>query len=131
MKATAHLRRIVTLAGAVAALSVLAPAAAHADQIGWGGTVLPGTTQCFARYAGPGVYQLRAEGDATRMGARFRLKYNGNVIDATPSDRVTRYSAERRAPFFPGPGTYEICAANHYSTNTLVNLRILFNSEFV
>jgi hypothetical protein len=84
-------------------------------------------------FAASGVYQVRAEGDANRKGARFRFLYNGSVLEATSTDTVARFSAERRSSSgnYPGPGTYEICAANHYGTPTLVNLHILFNTEFV
>jgi len=125
--------RIATIAGATAALAVLAPSAAQADTIGWGGTVQPGQTQCFSRTAASFVYQVRAEGSATRAGARFRFLYNGVVLNASPTDTATAFAAERRTAYgnYPGSGTYTICAANHHATSTLVNLRILVNNEFV
>jgi hypothetical protein len=118
---------------ALATLAVLTPATAHAEPIGWGGTIQPGQVYCFTRYAASGVYQVRAEGDATRGGARFRFLLNRGVLQASQTDTTTRFSAERRTSLgnYPGPGLYEICAANHAGTPTLVNLRILFNAEFV
>jgi hypothetical protein len=129
----ARIRRSALIAGTAAALAVLAPSAAQAEPIGWGGTVLPGQVQCFSRVAGSTVYQVRAEGSATRNGARFRFLRNGTVLDATSTDTVQTYAAERRTSRgnYPGPGTYEICAANHAATDTLVNLHILFNNEFI
>jgi hypothetical protein len=131
--AATRIRRSVVIAGAAAALAVLSPSAAHAEPIGWGGTLAPGQVQCFTRVAGNTVYQVRAEGSATKNGARFRFLRNGVVLDATSTDTVLTYAAERRTSSgnYPGPGTYEICAANHYATNTLVNLHILVNSEFI
>jgi hypothetical protein len=128
-----RIRRLATVAGAVAALAVLAPTAAQADPIGWGGTLRYNESQCFSRTADSSVYQVRAEGSATRNGARFRFLRNGVVLDATPFDTATAFAAERRTAYgnYPGPGTYTICAANHYATNTLVNLHILFNNEFI
>jgi len=127
------IRRVLTVLGAAGAMAVLAPATAHADQIGWGGTLLPGQTQCLSRTADSSVYQVRVEGDATKKGARFRFLRNGVVLDATAVDTATSYAAERRTAYgnFPGPGTYTICAANHQTTNTLVNLHVLFNNEFI
>ena len=126
-----RVRRLATVAGATAALAVLAPTAAHAVQIGWGGTLQPNTTYCLTRYADTSVYQVRVDGTATRMGARFRFLRNGVVLDATPVDTSNSFAAERRTAYgnYPGPGYYEICAANHYATNTLVNMHVLFNGE--
>lgn len=121
------------LAGAATVAGVLVPTAAQAEPIGWGGTIQPGQVYCFTRYATSGVYQVRAEGDASRKGARFRFLYNGSVLQASATDTASRFNAERRtsAGNYPGPGVYEICAADHYPTPTLVNLHILFNNEFV
>jgi hypothetical protein len=132
-KPATRTRRLVTVAGATAALAVLMPAAAQAEPIGWGGTLQPNQSQCFSRPAGSGVYQVRAEGSATRNGARFRFLHNGVVLNATSTDTATAFAAERRTAYgnYPGPGTYTICAANHHPTNTLVNLRILVNNEFI
>ena len=128
-----NIRRVLTVAGATAALAALAPTAAHAEPIGWGGTLQANQSQCFNRTAGSNVYQVRAEGTATKKGARFRFLYNGVVLNASPTDTASNFSAERRTAYgnYPGPGTYTICAANHYATNTLVNLHILVNNEFV
>jgi hypothetical protein len=133
MSRSVIIRRILTVLGTAGALAVIAPAAAHADQIGWGGTLLPGQTHCLDRYADSSVYQVRVEGDATKNGARFRFLRNGVVLNATPVDTVTSFAAERRTAYgnYPGPGTYTICAANHQATNTLVNLHVLFNNEFI
>ena len=118
---------------ALATLAVLTPATAHAEPIGWGGTIQPGQVYCFTRYASSGVYQVRAEGDATRGGARFRFLLNRGVLQASATDTTSWFNAERRTSLgnYPGAGTYELCAANHSATPTLVNLHILFNNEFV
>lgn len=120
----------VAIAGAVAAVAL--PAAAHADPIGWGGTLRPGQSYCFLRNAPADGYQVRAEGTATNGGARFRLIRNGVVLQATDSDSRRQFTAERRTSTgnYPGPGVYQLCAANHGTADTLVNLRILFNAEF-
>jgi len=131
MNRSTKIRRVLTVLGAASALAVLAPTAAHAEPIGWGGTIPGGGSQCFSRYAGPSVYQVRVEGTATNMGARFRFLRNGSVLEATPTDRASSFNAERRGWAYPGGGTYTICAANHYATNTLVNLHVLFNTEFI
>jgi hypothetical protein len=125
--------RSTALIGALVGATLLAPSAAYADPIGWGGTVLPNQVQCFSRTAASTVYQVRVEGSATKKGARFRFLYNGSVLDATSTDTAPSFAAERRTSLgnFPGPGTYEICAANHYTTNTVVNLHVLFNGEFI
>jgi len=132
-RSATRLRRLATIAGAAGALAVLAPAAAQAEPIGWGGTLQYTQTHCFTRTADNTVYQVRAEGSATGNGARFRFLRNGVVLNSTPFDTATAFAAERRTSYgnYPGPGTYEICAANHYTTNTLVNLHILFNNEFI
>jgi hypothetical protein len=127
------IRRALTVLATAAAFTVLAPTAAQAEPIGWGGTLLPGQSYCFSRYADWNVYQVRVEGDATRKGARFRFLRNGVVQQSTPVDTALSFSAERRTSLgnYPGPGTYTICAANHHATNTLVNLHVLFNNEFI
>jgi hypothetical protein len=126
-------RRVLTVLGTATALAVLAPTAAQAEPIGWGGTLLPGQTYCFNRYADASVYQVRVEGTATKKGARFRFLRNGAVLQSTPVDTAPSFAAERRTSLgnYPGGGTYTICAANHHATNTLVNLHVLFNNEFV
>lgn len=127
-----HAKLATALTGTAAALAVLAPTAAQAEPIGWGGTLTQGQVYCFSRTAGPEVYQVRAEGTATRMGARFRFLYNGQVLDNS-ADTAISFTAERRTSRgnYPGAGTYQLCAADHYASNTLVNLHILVNNEFV
>ena len=127
------IRRALTVLGTAAAFAVLAPTAAHAEPIGWGGTLQPGQSYCFSRYADWTVYQVRVEGDASKKGARFRFLRNGAVLQSTPVDTAVSFSAERRTSQgnYPGAGTYTICAANHYATTTLVNLHVLFNNEFI
>jgi hypothetical protein len=126
-------RRVVTVLGLAGAFAVLAPVAAHAEPIGWGGTLLPGQVECFSRYADSSVYQVRVEGSATKKGARFRFLRNGVVLQATSVDTAPSFAAERRTSLgnYPGGGTYTICAANHHATNTLVNLHVLFNNQFI
>jgi hypothetical protein len=127
------IRRAVTVVGTAAAFAVLAPTAAQAEPIGWGGTLLPGQSHCFSRYADGNVFQVRVEGSATKKGARFRFLRNGAVLESTPVDTAPSFAAERRTSLgtYPGAGTYTICAANHHATNTLVNLHVLFNNEFI
>jgi hypothetical protein len=133
MSRSTIIRRVITVLGLAGAFAVLAPAAAQAETIGWGGTLLPGQTYCFSRYADASVYQVRVEGTATKKGARFRFLRNGVVLQSTPVDTSPSFAAERRTSLgtYPGGGTYTICAANHYATNTLVNLHVLFNNEFI
>ena len=126
------IRNALIVLGAASALAVLAPSAAQAEPIGWGGTVPGGQSQCFSRYADSNVYQVRVDGTATNKGARFRFLRNGVVLNATTVDTAPSFAAERRTSLgnYPGGGTYTICAANHYGTGTLVNLHVLFNNEF-
>jgi hypothetical protein len=65
--------------------------------------------------------------------SRFRFLLNRGVLEASVTDTTARFNAERRSSLgnYPGPGTYELCAANHSGTPALVNLHILFNNEFV
>jgi hypothetical protein len=88
----------------------------------------PGQSSCVSQYAS---YQVRGEGTATGAGARFKLLYNGQVIDATPG-RVNNWVVEHRSAWgnFPGPGYYSVCAYNTATTNTIVTLRIRTDSEF-
>jgi hypothetical protein len=129
---TARIRRLAVLAGAAGALTVGVPTAAHAG--GWGGTLVPGQTQCYERTATWQNYQVRGDGTATRKGARFSLTFNRyQVLDITPVGTVSGWAAERRSAYgnYPGAGVYKVCATNESSTNTLVNIHLLFDNEFI
>jgi hypothetical protein len=119
-------RAAIVTAGAAGALFVLAPTAAHAN-VGWGGTVTPGGTACVQQYASSAV---RGEGTATRSGARFAVYKDGAQLYST-GNTASGFAAELRSMWgnFPGPGYYQVCASNRNATNTLVNIRVLVDSE--
>jgi hypothetical protein len=87
----------------------------------------PGQSTCVTQYA---RYQVRGDGWATAGGARFKLLYNGQVLDAT-AGRVTAWAVERRTSYgnFPGPGYYAVCAYNTGTTNTTAQLSIRTDAE--
>jgi hypothetical protein len=128
-----RIRRLAMVGGAAAALTVLAPTAAHAVVTGWGGTLTPGQQHCLSRSATTQNYQVRGDGTATRRGARFSLLFNGSTLDITPVGTASGWAAERRSAYgnYPGAGLYTVCATNESATNTLVNIHLLVDSEFI
>jgi hypothetical protein len=112
---------------AAAVATVALPAAAFADT-STAQLLPPGQSACTSQWAG---YQVRAEGTATKLGAKFRVYRNGVLIYGSPSDTATAFAAEFRTAYgtFPGPGTYTVCALNKQATNTFVTLRIRTDYE--
>lgn len=125
---TARIAGAVLATGAAGAIALAGAGAANAQSSST--TALsPGQGVCStSQYA---AYQVRADGQATGQGAKFKLLRNGAVIAAT-SGRVNNWSAESRAAYgnFPGPGYYSVCAQNTGTTNTIVTLRLRTDSEF-
>ncbi|HET7474641.1 MAG TPA: hypothetical protein VFJ97_01285 [Dermatophilaceae bacterium] len=114
-------------AGAVTAAALAGAPGASAQQSS-SLVLAPGAGACVQQYA---AYQVRADGTATNQGAKFKLLYNGTVIDSTPF-RVTGVAVERRSAYgnFPGPGYYSFCAQNTGTANTIVTLRLRTDAEF-
>ena len=127
-------RGIRTLAVALAAAGVaaVAPVAASAYQ-GYGATLAPSTGACVQQYAS---YRVRGEGTATRKGAWFTLRYSGqypgigDVVAGSPPT-ASGWAAESRPELgnWRGAGFYQVCAVNVNSTSTLVNFRIIVDSD--
>jgi hypothetical protein len=115
------------LTGTAAVIS-LAGAGAASAQSYTAVPLSPGQASCVSQYAS---YQVRADGTATAGGARFKVLYNGRIIQDT-AGRVSGWAAENRSSFgnFPGPGYYSVCAYNTGTSNTTVTLRIRTDSEF-
>jgi hypothetical protein len=115
------------LTGTAAIISLAGAGAASASSSNTA-PLSPGQSTCVSQYAS---YQVHGDGTATGAGARFKLLYNGQVLDATPG-RVNNWLLERRTAWgsFPGAGYYSVCAYNTGTTNTTVTLRIKSDSEF-
>jgi len=122
------LRRLVVGALAVGAAMTVAPNAASAAYLGWGGTLQPQQEQCVAA---PASYQARGEGNASTSSFRFFMKRNGVRIYGTGENPVSAFAAEFRSSWgtFPGPGTYETCAKNLSGSPRLVNFRIITDAD--
>ncbi|BCJ50774.1 hypothetical protein Asp14428_22490 [Actinoplanes sp. NBRC 14428] len=123
--------RFAALATAFAGVAlVAAPQAAFASAQGWGGTLRPGEQHCLTAsdYA---YYQVRADGQATASGARFKVLRNGSVVFGTPSGTIAGFAYEGRSSYgtFAGPGSYTVCATNNNATRTLVNLHIFTDAD--
>lgn len=116
------------VAGGMTALLALGGATPASAQVSDTVPLAPGQAHCVTQYAS---YQVRADGQATGAGARFKLLRNGQVLEATPG-RVNWWATERRSAFgnFPGPGYYAACAYNTGTTNTTVFLSIRTDFEF-
>jgi len=130
MLRTSTSRRIATaaaVAGSTAAIALTGASAASA-QVYQTVPLSPGQSHCVTQYAS---FQVRGDGWATGGGARFKLLYNGQVIDAT-AGRVTNWAVERRSSYgnFPGQGYYSVCAYNTGTTNTTASLQIRTDNEF-
>jgi hypothetical protein len=114
-------------AGAVTAAVALGGAAPASAAASTSVRLAPGQSTCISQYAS---FQVRAEGQASWAGARFKLLRNGEVIEATPG-RVNYWVTERRTAYgdFPGPGVYSACAFNTGTTNTNVTLDLRTDFE--
>ncbi|MFC3381144.1 hypothetical protein [Couchioplanes azureus] len=120
-----------TLAAAVAGLALAAaPQAALASADGWGGTLRPGQQQCLTA-RDTANYQVRADGQATGSGARFKVLRNGGLVYGTPSGTISGFAYEGRTSYgtFAGPGSYTVCATNNNATNTLVNIHVFTDAH--
>ncbi|GAB1640898.1 hypothetical protein [Krasilnikovia sp. MM14-A1259] len=120
---------LATAAAGFSGLALVAmPGAAHASATGWGGTLMPGQQACLTAYAS---YQVRADGQATKQGAKFKVQRNGVVVYGSPTGTTTAFAYEGRTSYgtFPGPGTYTVCATNNNSTNTLVNIHLFTDAD--
>jgi hypothetical protein len=123
-----HARHAAFAAGIAGVALAVAPQAAFASSAGWGGTLRPGEQQCLTATA---TYQIRADGQATASGARFKVTRNGTLVAGTPSGTITAFAYEARTSLgtFAGPGTYTICATNNNATKTLVNLHLFTDTD--
>ncbi|HKT03866.1 MAG TPA: hypothetical protein VJT31_30415 [Rugosimonospora sp.] len=120
--------RLAVLTAAVAGIGAFAlPAAAHADSY-TGQFLGTGQSACVSQYAS---YQVRVDGTASNMGAKFRVYRNGVQIAASPTDTTAGYAAEFRSSWgnFPGAGYYTLCALNKQSTNSFVTVRVRGDAE--
>jgi hypothetical protein len=125
---TRRIRRAALVIGGLTAAGIVAlPAAAFADTSN-AGLVTPGGSLCATQSAN---YQVRVEGTASKLGAKFRVYRNGVLITASMVDTSGGYSAELRtsAGNFPGPGSYTLCGLNKQTTNTFVTVRVRTDAE--
>lgn len=124
---TRHLGTAIAAVAAsgVAALALAGPAIA---QSGAYLTLKPGQIVCAQQYA---AYQVRGQGQATANGVKFSIQRNGVKYLASPGT-ATAWAAELRTSLgnFPGPGYYQVCAANNNTTTSTVNITILTDGEF-
>ncbi len=128
VSASGATRRAVIAGSILGAALVATPSTAFASVIGWGGTLLTGQEQ---RISANATYQVRADGQASKMGAKFRVFRNGTLVYGTPSGTVTGFAYEGRTSrgTFAGPGTYMLCAKNNNATNTLVNIHVFTDAD--
>jgi hypothetical protein len=122
-----RLAMAAAVTGAAAALSLTGAAAASASTYA-SITLAPGQGVCTpAQYAG---YQVRAEGQATGQGAKFKLLRDGQVYSNT-ANRAQAWATELRRSYgtFPGPGYYAACAQNTGTTNTVVTIQLRTDGE--
>lgn len=122
------MKKLILVALAAGAAVVAAGTSASA-QVGWGGTLTPGSVACVGQHANT---QVRGDGTATADGAKFFMYKNGVQIYTT-GGRVSGWAKEFKAstyPPFPGADDYTVCAKNTGTQNTLVNFYILSDGEF-
>jgi hypothetical protein len=125
-----HTGRAAFAAGLAGLALTVAPQTAFASAEGWGGTLRPGEQHCLTA-TDTATYQVRADGQATAAGARFKVTRNGNLVFGTPSGTITGFAYEGRTSLgtFAGPGGYTVCATNNNATKTLVNLHIYTDGD--
>ena len=124
-----RIRRGLAIAGIATAAVVAMPVAAFADDKNNGKTLgFFNDSVCTEQvYAGT---QLRAEGTATRNGAKFFVYKDGSqIFNTTPN--VAGFAAEFRPEFgnFPGAGWYQVCAVNKQTTLTYATVRLRTDSD--
>ncbi|MFI7601392.1 hypothetical protein [Actinoplanes sp. NPDC049681] len=122
---TRHAGRTAFAAGIAGLAMAVAPHAAFASAQGWSGTLRPGEQHCLTA-SDTATYQVRADGQATGSGARFKVTRNGGLVYGTPTGTIAGFAYEGRTSLgtFAGSGSYAVCATNNNATNTLVNLHI-------
>ena len=125
-----HAGRAAFAVGIAGVALSLAPQAAFASAEGWGGTLRPGEQRCLTA-SSTATYQVRADGQATAAGARFKVTRNGALVYGTPSGTIAGFAYEGRTSLgtFAGSGSYTVCATNNNATNTLVNLHIYTDAD--
>lgn len=125
-----HTGRAAFAAGIAGLTIAIAPHAAFASAEGWGGTLRPGEQHCLTASA-TATYQVRADGQATAAGARFKVTRNGTLVYGTPSGTIAGFAYEGRTSLgtFAGQGSYTVCATNNNATKTLVNIHIFTDAD--
>ena len=121
-------RRSLIIGGLAGAALIAIPSAAFANVTGWGGTLHSGQETCISANAN---YQVRADGQATKQGAKFRVMRNGVLVYGTPGPNTTAFAYEGRTSYgtFAGPGTYTLCAKNNNTPDTLVNIHLFTDAD--
>ncbi|OJF13419.1 hypothetical protein [Couchioplanes caeruleus] len=125
-----HTARVAFAAGIAGLALAAVPQAAYASADGWGGTLRPGEQHCLTARA-TANYQVRADGQATGAGARFKVTRNGGLVYGTPSGTISGFAYEGRTSLgtFAGAGSYTVCATNNNATNTLVNIHVFTDAD--
>ena len=123
------IRRGLVVAGITGAAIAALPTAAFADDAFNGKTLgfLNDSVCSRQAYAG---YQVRAEGTATKSGAKFFLYKDGAPAYNT-SPTSSGFAAEFRTAYgtFTGPGWYQVCAVNKQSTLTYATVRLRTDND--
>lgn len=125
-----HAGRAAFAAGIAGIALAVTPHAALASAEGWGGTLRPGEQHCLTA-TDIATYQVRADGQATASGARFKVTRNGGLVYGTPSGTIAGFAYEGRTSLgtFAGSGSYTVCATNNNATKTLVNIHIFTDAD--
>ena len=127
---TRHAGGAALAAGIAGVALAVAPQAAFASADGWGGTLRPGEQHCLTA-RDTATYQVRADGQATASGARFKVTRDGGLVYGTPSGTIAGFAYEGRTSLgtFNGRGSYTVCATNNNATKTLVNIHIFTDAD--
>ncbi|MGP9022465.1 hypothetical protein ACT1U9_29190 [Streptomyces sp. BR1] len=118
------------VASGAAALALLAAAGPASAAQFYGGTLHPGEQRCVQQHAN---HKVRADGQATGQGAKFKVQFQGATVPGTGSPGlVNAWAAELRddSGTFPGAGDYTACATNNGTTDTNVRLTLKTDAEF-
>jgi hypothetical protein len=119
-----RIRRTVALAAVAVGAALALPGVAHAADSTSGKTLgFFNDSVCTAQvWAG---YQVRAEGTATRNGAKFFVYKDGAPVYHT-APTSSGFAAEFRSQWgnFPGAGWYQVCAVNKQTTLTYATVRL-------
>lgn len=117
-------------AGGIAAFGLLAAAGPASASQFYGGTLHPGEQRCVQQSA---EHKVRATGQATGQGAKFKIQYQGSTVPGTGSPGlVSAWAAELRdtSGTFPGAGDYTACVTNNGTADTNVRLTLKTDGEF-